>query len=59
MKILKGLKDSVKFTWLGLFGGSIAGGNYYLLWTVHVWSDIELSNLNIESKAEPVFFVHN
>ena len=49
MNKLKGIYHTLLFMWIGRFGGSIDGGGYYLLKTirVHKEADISLSNLTI------------
>ena len=45
----KGILHTLRFVWLGRFGGSIDGGEYYLLKPIriHKTADVSLSNLTL------------
>ena len=58
MKKIKGIFHTLKFMWVGRFGGSIDGGDYYLLKTikVHKNANISLSNLTINKLHNKAVF---
>lgn len=47
MKYLLCIPHSLYFSWVCWFGGKIDGGKWYLLWTLTVRGDVELTNLEI------------
>lgn len=60
MKRIKGIYHTLRFMWLGRFGGNIDGGEYYLLRTITIRKDVDvsLSNLTIHKLHDgAAFFV--
>ena len=49
MNRLKGIYHTLMFMWVGRFGGTINGGEYYLLKPIRVYNDatIVLTNITI------------
>ena len=59
MNIVKGIFHTIRFMWIGRFGGVINGGNYYLLKTIRVHKNarFKISNTYLEKMHKGDLFI--
>ena len=58
-----GVLHSLRLSWAGVFGGSMTGKTYYVLWTIHVWDTpfkFDLTECDFHSlrPLNPLFYFH-
>lgn len=62
MKYILSFFHSIYFSYVCWFGGKIEGGQYYILWTIHVSGkkDVEMKDITITAVRElkHILYIH-